>query len=85
MILFHIVKSAPSSENKIAQPKPCGELLTKEQLRKRLNLESVRKVEEMMKARMIPYLKLGHKTVRFDWPKVQEALAKFECKAVGQN
>jgi hypothetical protein len=62
-----------------------GDLLTKEQLRERLNLPSTRKIDYMMKKRMIPYLKWGPKTVRFDWPKVQAALEKFEHRAVGQK
>lgn len=56
--------------------------LTKEQLRITLNLPSIRKVEEMMRMRMIPYLRLGHKTVRFDLRRVEEALARYEVKAV---
>lgn len=62
-----------------------AELLTKEELRQRLNLPSTRMVDVMMKKRMIPYLKWGAKTVRFDWLKVQAALEKFELKAVGQK
>ena len=61
------------------------ELLTKEQLRARLNLPSVRKIDDMMKRRMIPFLKWGSRTVRFDWPKVQAALEKFEHKAVSEK
>ena len=57
--------------------------LTKEQLRQRLNLPSTRKIDYMMKLRMIPFLKWGSKTVRFEWDKVAAALAKFEYKAVG--
>lgn len=60
-------------------------MLTKEELRQRLNLPSTRKIDDMMKKRMIPYLKWGAKTVRFDWLKVQAALEKFELKAVGQK
>jgi len=59
--------------------------LTKEQLRERLNLPSVRKIDDMMKRRMIPFLKWGSRTVRFDWPKVQAALQQFERKAAGQK
>lgn len=58
--------------------------LTKEELRARLNLPSTRMVDEMMRRRMIPFLKFGAKTVRFDWEKVKIALQKFEHKAVGQ-
>lgn len=59
--------------------------LTKEQLRVRLNLPSIRKIDDMMKRRMIPFLKWGSRTVRFDWEKVQAALAKFESKALGEK
>lgn len=59
-----------------------SDYLTKEELRDRLKLESTRKVDELMKARKIPYMKLGHKTVRFRWSKVQEALSRYEIKAV---
>jgi hypothetical protein len=44
-----------------------------------------RVVEEMMRRRMIPYLALGHRTVRFFWPAVERALSKFEHRAVGQE
>ena len=64
---------------------PSPEMLTKEELRQRLNLPTTRMVDVMMKKRMIPFLKLGAKTVRFDWLKVQAALDKFELKAVGQK
>jgi hypothetical protein len=61
------------------------DMLTKEQLRERLNLPSTRMVDELVKKRKIPCLKLGHRTVRFSLPKVLAALAKFELKAVGQD
>jgi excisionase family DNA binding protein len=44
-----------------------------------------RVVEEMMRRRMIPYLSLGHRTVRFHWPSVEKAIGKLEHKAVGQE
>jgi excisionase family DNA binding protein len=44
-----------------------------------------RVVEDMMRRRMIPYLSLGHRTVRFHWPAVERALSKFEHRAVGQE
>ena len=61
------------------------DLLTKEELREKLNLPSTRMVDQLMKKGMIPYLPLGHKTVRFDLAKVKAALEKFEVKAVGQK
>jgi hypothetical protein len=38
-----------------------------------------------MRRRKIPFLALGHRTVRFYWPAVLKALAKLEIKAVGQE
>ncbi len=58
--------------------------LDKLQLAERLGLPSKRAVEELMRKRKIPYLTLGHRTVRFFWPAVERALARLEIKAVGQ-
>jgi hypothetical protein len=58
--------------------------LDKEQLRKRLSLPSTRGVDELMRTKRIPFLRLGHRTVRFDWPKVEKALARFEVKEAGR-
>lgn len=58
--------------------------LTKVELAERLGVTR-RVVEEMMRRRMIPYLSLGYRTVRFFWPAVERALAKFEHKAVCQE
>jgi hypothetical protein len=66
----------------IIQPK---DLLTKEELRQRLNLPSTRMVDELMRKRMIPFHKLGAKTVRFDYQRVRAALDKFELKEVGRK
>ena len=59
--------------------------LSKEGLRARLGLPSTRIVDEMMRSRKIPYVKLGHKTVRFFWPKVEAALEKLEIQEVGRT
>ena len=74
-------------QSQLPNPKPQDDhsFLTKEQLRQRLNLPSTRMIDGMMKKRMIPYLKWGSKTVRFDFEKVTAALEKFELKAVGQK
>jgi hypothetical protein len=58
--------------------------LDKEQLRKMLSLPSTRGVDELMRTKRIPFLRLGHRTVRFDWPKVEKALARFEVKEAGR-
>ena len=59
-----------------------ADLIGKEELRCRLNLPSIRMVEELMRKRKIPYIRLGHRTVRFSWPKVLEAIAAFEHRAI---
>ena len=59
--------------------------LSKSQLAEKLGLPSKRAVEEMMRRRKIPYLTFGHRTLRFFWPAVEKALAKFEIKAAGRE
>jgi hypothetical protein len=63
---------------------PTPEYLTKEELRKFLNLPSIRKIDQMMARRMIPFLRWGSKTVRFEADKVKAALAKFEIAEIGR-
>jgi excisionase family DNA binding protein len=58
--------------------------LTKQELAAELGLKR-RGIEELMRRRKIPFLSLGHRTVRFELPKVEKALGKFEHKAVGQE
>ena len=60
-------------------------LLTKKELRAALNLPSTRMVDELVRKRKIPVIRLGHRTLRFDWAKVQAALEKLELKAIGQK
>ncbi len=54
-----------------------GSLITKKELAARLNVPSTKLVDELMQSRKIPFLRLGHRTVRFDWLKVQAALSKL--------
>ena len=58
--------------------------LDKEGLRLRLNLESTRAVDELVRRRKIPVVRLGHRTVRFSWPEVRAALDKLTVKEVGR-
>lgn len=58
--------------------------LDKEQLRERLRLTSTRGVDELMRTKRIPFLRLGYRTVRFDWPKVEKALDRLEVKEAGR-
>src|SRR4051812_42841778 len=51
-------------------------LLNKKQLAARL-ATSIPGVEFLMRRRKIPVIRLGHRTVRFSWEKVQAALAKL--------
>lgn len=60
-----------------------GELLIdKEELRRRLGLSSIRMVEQLMSRRKIPFIRLGHRTVRFSWAAVQESLSRFEVRSL---
>ena len=61
------------------------DLLTKEELRQRLNLPSTRMVDELVLRRKIPVIKLGHRTIRFDYERVRAALDKLEIKEVGRK
>ena len=61
---------------------PTHELLTKEQLRKRLNLPSTRGVDELVRRRVIPVLRLGHRTIRFVWPDVRSAIDRLTIREV---
>jgi hypothetical protein len=56
-------------------------LLDKVQLAERLNLK-VRGVEWLVKQRRIPAMRIGHKILRFSWPRVLRALQKFEQREV---
>ena len=40
-------------------------------------------VDQMMRKKLIPYTRLGRKTVRFDYRKVLAALTKLEIRAIG--
>ncbi len=74
------MKPSSKSPAPIAASEP--ELIDKEELRRRLNLPSVRMVEELMRKRKIPYVRLGHRTVRFSWAKVLTAIAALEHRAI---
>lgn len=56
-------------------------LLDKIQLAALLNT-TPRGVECMTRARKIPVIKLGYRTLRYSWPRVCEALAKREVREV---
>ena len=58
------------------------ELLTKEELARRLRVPSTRIIDEMMRTRKIPFIKLGHRTVRFDWKQVEPAIAALTTAAI---
>jgi len=64
-------------------PSQAKKLLSKDELREALNLPSTRIIDEMMRKRRIPFLKLGHRTIRFDFPRVVEALSRLEVRAIG--
>ena len=58
-------------------------LLTKQELMERLNVPKARIIENMVRARKIPVVKLGYRTLRFDWPKVRAALDKLTIREIG--
>ena len=60
-------------------------LITKEEVRRRLGLPSTRMVDALMRQRKIPYIKLGYRTIRFDWRRVIAAVEKLELKEVGRK
>ena len=60
-----------------------SELLTKEQLRQRLNVPHVRIIEEMTRKRKLPVVSLGYRTKRYSWPAVLKALEKLTVKEMG--
>ena len=53
------------------------ELITKKELCKRLRCSQFL-LEDLTRQGLIPYLKLGYRSLRYDWHKVQEALRKLE-------
>jgi hypothetical protein len=57
-------------------------LLTKEEIRQRLQLKSTHKVDTMVKAGLLPVICMGSKTLRFYWPDVEKALKKMVLNAV---
>jgi predicted DNA-binding transcriptional regulator AlpA len=57
-------------------------LLTKKQLSIKLGLTSTRGVDELMKRRKIPCVKLGHRTVRFKLDAVMAAIERLTIKEV---
>ena len=62
-----------------------SKLLTKEQLRVALGFSSTRTIDGLKKAGKIPYLRLGHRIVRFELAAVLKALNKFEVREVGRK
>jgi hypothetical protein len=45
---------------------------------------SCRSVENWMRAKRIPFLRLSRRCVRFSWPAVRRALERFEIKERGR-
>ena len=59
-------------------------LLDKEGLRRALNLPSTRMIDELVKRRKIPYIRFGHRTLRFDLVEVKAAIMKLTIREVGR-
>jgi hypothetical protein len=45
----------------------------------------IRTLRTLMAGRKIPFLKIGHRTILFDPEKVDQALQRFEVKAVADK
>jgi hypothetical protein len=79
----------PAARSEASQPRSTDlnnglpDWIDKEELRRRLSLPSSRMVDQLMRKKMIPFTRLGWKTTRFSWARVQAALAKYEQKAIG--
>jgi hypothetical protein len=56
-------------------------LINKAEVAKRIGLTQ-RGVDCLVKDRRIPVVRISRKTIRFDWPKVEAALAGYEVKAI---
>ena len=59
-----------------------GQLLTKREIAKLLGLKP-RGVECLMARRAIPFIRLSSRCIRFRWPEVEKALAKFTIREIG--
>lgn len=71
---------AGAVQSKLPVPDACDAdcLLTKKELAQRLK-KSVRSIENWMKLRYLPYIKIGH-SVLFRWRDVVEALDRFHVR-----
>ena len=61
------------------------DLIGGEMLSAKLDYVSMRTLAEMRRKRLIPFIKLGRKTIRYSWPRVQAALARLEIRAIGDE
>lgn len=57
-------------------PNPPEAFITKEAVAKRLGLTPAG-VKSLLARRVIPVYRLGHRTIRFRWSEVEEAIARF--------
>lgn len=60
-------------------------LIDKATLSQRLGLPSTRMVDTLVRRRLIPHLKLGHKTLRFHYDRVVQALDRLEIQEIGRK
>ena len=59
-----------------------SELLTAEELAKALPLPSANSVNNLRRKRVLPALKLGYRTFRYDLERCRAAISKREIKAI---
>ena len=58
-------------------------LSDKNEIASAFNLPSASTVERLRRARKIPFIKLGYRTIRFDPIKVRAALDRLSVKEIG--
>jgi hypothetical protein len=59
-----------------------GDLLTERELLKRLRTISRKKLYELRQEKLIPVVKLGHRTLRYNETAVRKAIARLSTKEV---
>ena len=59
------------------------QLITEAELMAAIRLPNVHAVRLLRYKKKIPYVKMGHRTIRYSLPKVLKALEKLEVKEAG--
>ena len=60
-----------------------SDLIDKEELRKRLGLKTIYAVDWLIRRKRIPFIKLGYRTIRFNWDRVEKTLSRRTTREIG--